>query len=140
MYLARLDGIDFCNDQDKVVSATRVVFGGISASEVNWSDGELSVKVALGELRVSSCSVNTSVVGSSFSRTMSMYLRSPINFGVPTFLRGLDGLGYCSTGEGSSGVLSNRIGFFSELSIVAASGASPTEGCSVDPVRLGLVD
>ena len=140
MCLARPDVIDFCNDQYKVVSATRVVFGCSSASVVRRSDGEVTVKKTLGELRVSSCSVNTSVVRSSFSKTMSMYVRFPKNFGVPMFLRGLDGLCCCSTGEASSGVLSNRIGCFSEPSIVAASGASTTAGCSVDPVRLGLVD
>ena len=59
MCIARPDWIHFCEDQDKVVSATRVVFGGTSASGVRRSDGEMTVKEALGELRVSSCSVNT---------------------------------------------------------------------------------
>ena len=74
--LARPDVIDLSDDQHKVVSATRVVFGGTSASDVRRSDGEVTMKVALGDLRVSSCSVKNSQVESSFSRTMSVYLRS----------------------------------------------------------------
>ena len=117
-------GINFCADQDRVVSATRVVYEGTSASGVRKSESEVTVKAALGELGLSSCNLITSVVVSSFSRTMSMYLHSPKIFGGPTFLRGLDRLGWCLTG--ASGVLSSRVWFFSEPFLVAASGASTT--------------
>ena len=49
LWLARPDGMDFCEDQDSVVSATRVALGGTSASEVKKSEGERTGKFALGK-------------------------------------------------------------------------------------------
>ena len=83
--LARPDGMDFCEDQDRVVSATSVSFEGTSGSGVRQSEGEMTGKIALGEVGWSSSYVITSLVGSSFSRTMSIYLRLPKNLGVPRF-------------------------------------------------------
>ena len=130
------------SEDTSLLKVTRVVFEVTSASGVRKSDDEVTVKVALGELGFSSCNVVTSVIGSSISRTMSIYLCSPKNFGGSTFLRGLDGPDWCLTGESFSGVLSIRIGFFRSAlsSLHLAPPRLRVVLCSVDPVWLGVVE
>ena len=74
--------------------------------------GVFLLKLARGGACGSSSNVITSVAMSCFSRTLSIYCRSPKNLEKPKFRRGLDGLGWCSTVEGFSGVLSSWIGLF----------------------------